>query len=204
MKNLLILCLLCLPVLSYANDNKNEVALKLGITPYSTLNYNWKPESAFANPNHTRLGDLGLMLTAEYFRKFNDLFSFGAGLSQQFDRAMSDDDGSLYFTSLYLAAKFNVYKDFYFVGQLGLGFINSNQFLFGDDNIGNKKSGIYSGFGVGYTYKNFIFEFLYSLNKASYEYDIDAVNSLGNPAGNLESEETYQTFNFNIGYKFGF
>lgn len=203
MKKLLILCLLCLPILSYAKDIKNEVALKFGITPYSTLNYNWEPKAAFQNPSHTRQGDLGLMITAEYFRKLGNLFSLGIGLSQQFDRAMSDNDGSLYFTSLYLTPKLHIYKNLYCMAQIGVGFINSNQ-LFFEDTFGEKKPGIYYGGGIGYTYNNFIFEFLYSVNKASYEYDIAIYDYSGNPAGNLKSNGTYQTFNFNIGYKVGF
>jgi hypothetical protein len=202
MKKLLVLCLICLPALLSAEGNKNEVNLKLGITPYSVLNYSTELS---LNPDKTRLGDLGLMFTTEYFRKLACLFSLGAGVSQQFDRAMSDNDGSLYFTSLYLAPKINLYKNLYFVGQIGASFINSNQLIWSDTEFDRKKPGMYYGVGAGYGYRNFIFEFLYSINQASYEFDLAAMDSEGNgyymP---LKRKETYQTFNFNIGYKFNF
>jgi hypothetical protein len=200
MKKLLVLFLLCFPVLLYAKDNKNEINLKLGITPSSVLNYRED-----LSTENIRLGNLGLMLTTEYFRKYDDLLFFGIGFSQQFDRAISENDGSLYFTSLYLAQKIDVYQNLYFMGQIGASFINSNQ-LFGGGKFDRKKPGMYYGVGTGYVYHNFIFEFLYSINQASYEYDLAAYD---NTATNqyyipLERRETYQTFNFNIGYKFNF
>ena len=204
MKKLLIVCFLCMPVFLYSADNKNELTFKLGITPYSILNYDTE---AITKNSNQRLGGLGFMLTTEYFRKLNELLSLGIGLSQQFDRTMSDNDGSLYFTSVYVAPKIKIYRDVYFVAQIGASFINSNQLLGGLLNFDRKRPGMYYGVGAGYTYNNFIFEFLYSINQAFYEFDIMAADSSGDNIYRymvLERKETYQTFNFNIGYKFGF
>lgn len=203
MKKLLIICFLCMPVFLYSEDNKNELTFKLGVTPYSILNYDTE---AIAKNSNQRLAGLGFMVTTEYFRKLNELFSLGIGLSQQFERTMSDNDGSLYFTSIYIAPKINIYKDVYFITQIGASFINSNQSLGGVFNFDRKRPGMYYGLGIGYTYNNFIVEFLYSINQAFYEFDIMHTDGSGEISNYivLERKETYQTFNFNIGYKFEF
>lgn len=203
MKKLLIICFLCMPVFLYSEDNKNELTFKLGVTPYSILNYDTE---AIAKNSNQRLTGLGFMLTTEYFRKIKESLYLGIGFSQQFDRAMSDNDGSLYFTSVYITPKIKISQDIYFIPQIGASFINSNQLLGGVLNFDRKRPGMYYGVGMGYSYNNFIFEFLYSINQAFYEFDIMHTDGSGEISNYivLERKETYQTFNFNIGYKFNF
>ncbi|MCL2335176.1 MAG: hypothetical protein FWC57_03830 [Endomicrobia bacterium] len=205
MKKLLIILLLFVSAHVYA-EYKNALVLKAGITPYSVLTSKTEFNlTGVSDITETQNADFGVTAYAEYYREINNLVSVGAGISQQFDRAAGNNDGSFYFTSLYLAPKLNFYDSFYFFGHVGISLITSNQLFGGIFKFDRNKPGFYYALGAGYEYKNFIFEFLYSIYNVTREFDLAMADSAGNHyTEEIKNRANYQTFNFNIGYKFDF
>ncbi|MDR3113532.1 MAG: hypothetical protein LBU09_04070, partial [Endomicrobium sp.] len=97
-----------------------------------------------------------------------------------------------------------IYKNIYTVIHLGISYVertivsNFEKLILSFD--WDKKSiGLHYGAGIGYSYKNFVFEFLYSSDNSTYK--VEAESSL---LRRYENHMSYHTFNFNVGYKFAF
>ena len=63
----------------------------------------------------------------------------------------------------------------------------------------SKNIGMHYGLGVGYTYKNLIFEFLYLSDNAIHKDKVKYIEGV-----KIYNYINYQTFNFNVGYRFDF
>ena len=205
MKKILVVLLLFVSANVYA-EYKNSLVLKSGITPYSILKNEiyWNMGGVFhTNETEKTSGNFGFSIGAEYFRSINKLLLAGIGLSQCFSTGI--DGNNLYSLSIYLTPKINIYKNMYLTAQFGGNYIDTKE----SNRIAErgwkweKKIGLHYGIGMGYSYKNFIFEFLYSSDNAVYEFYIDT-DILGNPFITATNNVNYQTFNFNVGYKFDF
>jgi hypothetical protein len=178
---------------AYAEQN-NSIIFKTGITPYSNLDS--ETEFMFLNGENSYSYNIGLIFYLEYYRKINNLFDLGIGISQQLYREAKDvrniTNTGIYFTSIYLSPKLKIYDEIYAVLHIGVGKLNHDYILYTKDKIGG-----YYALGMGYKYENFIFEFLFSCNYAKRE------TYVGNVVI-ISRQDVYQTFNFNIGYKFTF
>jgi hypothetical protein len=207
-KKLTVLFLLFLSTNAFAYKN-NEVVVKFGITPYSVLSNDiqWilgtpdHPYTFEKTPNEDM--NVGTLFYFEYFRYINSGLYIGIGFSQQFSRDIKDN-GNLYSTDIYLTPKVTIYKNIYATIHLGISYIErtiigNNEKLILNFNWDKKSIGLHYGAGIGYSYKNFIFEFLYSLDNATYKVEDDGGFLL-----KYENHMSYHTFNFNVGYKFTF
>jgi len=191
MKKILVVLLLFVSANVYA-EYKNSLVLKVGITPYSTLSQeiHLLDGTKKVKENFT----FGTSISAEYFREINNIFALGIGVSHHIRREINIVC-DLYSTSLYLTPKIKVYQDLYSVVQFGISNLILTDYLSGYADY-DKKIGLHYGLGIGYTYKNFIFEFLYASDNTTYE--------LKFPNIVLPRNVNYQTLNFNIGYKVDF
>jgi hypothetical protein len=185
MKKILFLVLFLLSAQSIYADKKNSFVLKFGITPYSILTQ--KTEKQL----YTQTTNIGATFYLEYFRKINSKIYLGSGFSQQIERN-TQNNSDISSSNFYLTSNISVYKNLYSILQFGISNI-----IFGKDIVDiwkDEKIGPHYGIGVGYLYKNFIFEFLYCSDNAVYKQKYEEFVKYIN----------YQTFNFNIGYKFDF
>ena len=100
-----------------------------------------------------------------------------------------------------------MFEDFYSIAQIGISYINYKDVNLVWNIADEKNIGMHYGIGVGYTYKNFIFEFLYSYDNANYKNNLLGWDDNGETIVVIAVHKNYikyQTFNFNVGYKFGF
>ncbi|MDR2426203.1 MAG: porin family protein [Endomicrobium sp.] len=194
MKKILFLGLFLFLAQSVFADKQNSLILKFGITPYSIFSqertfvlFNEQKNSNFSNIN------IGTVFYLEYYRKINSIFKFGIGYAQQIKRNVKDYD-SLGFTlqAFYISPKVSIYKDIYSILQIGV-----SKIMDFDEDIEEENLGLHYGLGIGYEYKNFIFEFLYASDNEMYKLYLENILV-------QENRINYQTFNFNIGYKFDF
>jgi hypothetical protein len=190
-KTLFLILFLFLAQNIYANE-KNSIVFKTGITPYSNLNFEGE---AFGIKNENSLDyNTGFVFYLEYYRKINNILDIGIGISQQLYREPRDDNakdlGTVCFTSFYLSPKLRVYDEIYAVLHVGVDKLNHKY----DSDVDT--IGLYYSLGVGYEYRNFIFEFLFSRNYADSKKYIDSYA--------ISRKNIYDTFNFNVGYKFDF
>jgi hypothetical protein len=214
-KKAAVMLLLFLSANAFA-EYKNSVVLKFGVTPYSQLisdiEYSKVFDVRFPDEKRYNYPNIGTILYVEYYRKLYSGFNLGVGVSQQLYRGgvkhgypfLHDEELGICFTSFYLSPKLKIYNDLYLNLHFGfnkLWMTETELVQFNRDSIG-----LYYSLGVSYEYKNFIFEFLYSRNYAKHESDFLEVSDA---SGNgkimvMFQKETYETFNFNIGYKFDF
>jgi hypothetical protein len=190
-----VILLLFLSVNVFADKN-NEVVVKFGITPYSIFS---QGITFILNneQNKTSLSDInmGTVFYLEYFREINSIFKLGIGFAQQIKRTLREHDFyGIYSTSIYIMPKANIYNGIYSILQFGISNIATGV----DEDIYNEKNvGLHYGAGIGYEYRGFIFEFLYASDNVIHKiYFSDKLMQ--------KNHKTYQTFNFNIGYKFDF
>jgi hypothetical protein len=215
-KKLIAILLLFLSVNVFAKEYKNSLVLKFGITPYSQLTSDIEYSEVFdiRLPNEKRYNypNVGTVLYAEYYRKLSSSFDLGVGISQQLYRAgvkprysyTTDEEFQICFTSFYLSPKLKIYRDLYCNLHLGINKLWATETKI--EKFDRNYMGLYCALGVGYEYKSFIFEFLYARNYAKHESDfLEAFDFYaGTKTIIMSREETYEIFNFNIGYKFNF
>ncbi|MDR3113530.1 MAG: porin family protein [Endomicrobium sp.] len=216
MKKILFLFLVLLLAQNVYADKKNSLILKFGITPYSELTSNIEYSEVFdikfPDEKSHNYPNVGTVLYFEYYRNINNVFDLGIGISQQLYRAgmkpryfyRDNEEFQICFTSFYLSPKLKIYRDLYCNLHFGINKLWATETeanRFDRDYIG-----LYCALGVGYEYKNFIFEFLYARNYAKHEADFLKVRDYSGIVNTMiiSLKETYETFNFNIGYKFNF
>jgi hypothetical protein len=187
----------------YSAEYKNEFVVKIGIIPYSTVisKINWSADwwHMYDREEANAIGFSGHL---EYFRRLNEYFLAGIGFSQYYAKE-TDNGNGLYSLSVYLAPKLDIYKNLFLVLQLGANYTYIKESDFIERERGweweRKNIGLHYGAGIGYSYKNFIFEFLYSSDNSTYK-----VESEGQLLRRYENHMNYHTFNFNVGYKISF
>ena len=207
-KGLLVLLLaVAMVVPAFAStDSKFDVVGKIGVIAAPSFN------SSFATDPDYNLyegdADSSFSIGVEGYYKLAEKLSVGLGLSYGFESELSscydyyyfynDNKAKLGFTNIYLSVKPNLSENIYAIGQIGYGmphasgndYYNSNGMEFRVDG-----GGLYFGLGAGIEYKSFIFEVLYSVNKATFKEKYWY-------SGGQECSFKYSAFNVNIGYKF--
>lgn len=182
MRKFLILMIAMLFSTAALAEPSIDVLLKFGVAPSSQINNDSRYE-----------GEPGVSLSPEVFYNFYDFAGIGIGFNQLFKRKIQDK-GDFSSSNVYLALKprLKVLKNeyVYLIGQAGWGMINHNFEYNGEDLEDN--GGFYYGIGGGADFNNFVFELLFTSNKAKFK----SVDS------NYEEEDEYTLMTINIGYRF--
>ena len=183
----LSVCMIFFTGVAFAGSSA-EVLLKVGVAPSSQINNN--P----TNDNAKRYdGDPGFSLSPEVYYYFMDNLGIGIGYNQLFNRNIKDR-GDLIASNFYVALrpKFKVLENeyVYIIGQAGYGLMNHN-FVVNGEELDNG-SGFYYGVGGGVDIHNFIFELLFTSNKAT----------LKSMVSEYEENDEYTLMTINIGYRF--
>ena len=209
MKKLLVVMLLAVAMVVPAfasNDSKIDVVGKIGLIAAPSFNssfcgspeYNWYEGDA----------DSSFSIAVEGYYKLAEKLSVGLGLSYGFESELSstaydffyfsNDKQKLGFTNIYLSVKPILSENIYAIGQIGYGIPHAS----GNDYYNSygmefrvNGGGLYFGLGAGVEYKSFIFEVLYSINKAT----LKEKNIF---TSGQDCSFRYSAFNVNIGYKF--
>jgi hypothetical protein len=162
-----------------------DAVLKLGAAPSSQINNN-HGERLEADP--------GYSISPEVYYYFTDNLGIGLGFNYMFYRYI-EDRGDLNIPNFYFAfrPKLKVIQNeyVYLIGQLGYGMMMHN-FKANGGEVLDDGSGLYYGIGGGIELYNFIFELLYTSNKAT----LKSIDS------NYKEEDKYTLMTINIGYRF--
>lgn len=181
MRKILILSLCMLLSTSAPAQCGVNMLLKLGAAPSSQLDNDSKYE-----------GDPGVSLSPEVYYNFNNI-CFGIGFNQLFKRKIKDK-GELGSSNIYFAFRpmLKVLENeyVYLIGQAGWGMVNHNFDYKGEDL--EDKGGFYYGIGGGVDLHGFIFELLFTSNKATFK-SLDS---------NYSEEDEYTLMTINAGYRF--
>jgi hypothetical protein len=188
MRKFLVLSLCLLFSTSAFAQLSVDAVLKVGVAPSSQINNN-----PTGNDAKRYEADPGYSISPEVYFYFTDNLGAGLGFNQMFDRYVRHR-GDLSISNFYFAfrPKLKVIEReyVYLIGQVGYGMIN-HTFNVNDEELDNA-NGLYYGVGAGVDIYNFIFELLYTSNKAAFT----SVDS------NYEEEDEYTMISINIGYRF--
>ena len=179
---ILLLCMLFSSTLFAAQTDINML-LKLGAAPSSQLD----------NDYGTYKGDPGISISPELYYYFNKYAGIGIGFNQLFKRGLENKKGNIGSSNIYFAfrPRLEVIKNefVYLVGQVGWGMVN-HTFNYDGEEL-EDSGGFYYGLGAGVDLYGFIFELLFTSNKATFK-SIDS---------NYEEEDKYTLMSVNIGYR---
>jgi len=132
----------------------------------------------------------GIGLGAEYYHYVSDSFGIGCGMLVQNQRSAGDIAGSFSFIPAYISFKVRStptvpYKYGYAVAQIGY-----NIFSCSCDELSDTTGGVYYAAGFGFVYNHFVFELLWSVNRAKGKY------------GSADYDIEYSKYAFSAGYAF--
>ena len=188
MRKFLIMSLCLFSSTSVFAQTSVDAVLKVGVAPSSQINNN-----PTGNDAKRYEADPGYSISPEVYFYFTDNLGIGLGFNQMFYRYVQHR-GDLNISNLYFAfrprLKVLEREYVYLIGQIGYGMMYHNFEV--NDEVLDDGNGLYYGIGAGVDICNFIFELLYTSNKAVFK-SIDS---------NYEEEDKYTMMSINIGYRF--
>ena len=178
-------------------DNETFIAASFDLKGVHIVTGDIKEFGVESSADKTENSDYGISIAVEQYAYLSRFAAVGLGIGYEFNRCLEASSGRFSFLTLYAAFKMRVFtrEDYYFyaVAHLGYNFVIANSSYLGR---ASADGGLYYAGGIGATYNKYVFQVLYSVNHAHFEYSNSSVND------SIDKDLMYSKVGFYVGYLF--